>query len=268
VPTAEELLQEAAALRAGGDPATAKRFIAVANAMQKPEKMRSQYSERYGAPALAAMLGHDIEPDDPEGRDIFDDAEEQRRLLRVDRDDDMDPETRSRLFSLLGRAVRGGQRADTAEEEGQAMLGDLQASDPSKYFLDRDMKDWDEWTAQNAADNPFNEGTAQTWEEGQELLNRRKNMSPWELVAHDEQQMMDTGRNPNRSTDEIIQVGKGKPMDLAWRVLKQMPPSCAACRKPLTNEDPLFRYIDKLRPHEILCSQCMGPRDEESDWRV
>ena len=42
-----------------------------------------------------------------------------------------------------------------------------------------------------------------------------------EKTAYYEQQLINQRRNPNQPDDEIIQVGKGTPMDLAWQLLKQ-----------------------------------------------
>ena len=55
-PSERDLRNEARALRMGGDPATAKRFIAVANAMSRPEKIRQDVMESHANPLLGEAI--------------------------------------------------------------------------------------------------------------------------------------------------------------------------------------------------------------------
>lgn len=55
-PSERDLRNEARALQQGGDPASARRFIAVANAMSRPEKIRQDVMESHANPFLVKFL--------------------------------------------------------------------------------------------------------------------------------------------------------------------------------------------------------------------
>jgi hypothetical protein len=69
-PSERDLRNEARALQMGGDPASAKRFIAVANAMSRPEKIRQDVMESHANPLLGEILGERIEGPDEEAEDL------------------------------------------------------------------------------------------------------------------------------------------------------------------------------------------------------
>jgi hypothetical protein len=174
----EELLQEAQALREGGDPATAKRFVAVARALQKPEAIRNKFIQRHAIPAHQAEMAALNNPQEwettPEnaaelyhqGRNYPAYAEMKHRDFKHE----YSPELRQQMFAAMNRLMAGKQREEQAQRQGQEMLSQLRTEDPSQYFADRSMREEEE--RQRDFDAWGEEGNYSDWPPRDELVGK------------------------------------------------------------------------------------------------
>lgn len=216
-PSERDLRNEARALQMGGDPASAKRFIAVANAMNRPEKIRQDVMESHANPLLGEILGERIEGPDEEAEDLFDEGRSNIDLQEIKQNPDemYDPERRQALMQMIAGLERGRGRHSRAQDKVQNLLSQLIEDDPSKFFADRRQDEHDK--LEPPMDISFEEAEKQR----QKRKEFEEGLTGWDKTAYDEQQLINQRRNPNQPGDEIIQVGKGTPMDLAWQILKQ-----------------------------------------------
>ncbi len=145
--TAEELLQEAKLLQESGHGAAAKRFVAVARSMQKPDEIRERNIERYAVPIRSLQ---DLDEDQHLSELLYDEKGPfERRVLTLPRSEGGDRElyeddTRRRLLQLFRRMFRGQEREQQARDLSNEQLLALQSEDPTKFFQDREMKLWEE----------------------------------------------------------------------------------------------------------------------------
>ena len=224
---------EAELLQDSGHTAAARRFRNMANAMEKPDEIRNRYIRHYAQP-LMDMLGHTLAMGGPE--ELYEDPAEQRRILRVPGEEgghreDLDPETRAKVFSLLRRLEQGAGREQQAQEMSNQGFLDLMQEDPTQFFRDRQMKLWEEERQRfpELAMEPWDVHNDQQQAAMQARLKEEEriaNLTGWDLLAHQEQQRMAQGRPPLYPGDEVTQVGKSEtPIDHAWELLKIDPVS-------------------------------------------
>ena len=229
----EDLRAEAELLQDSGHTAAARRFRNMANAMEKPDEIRNRYIRHYAQP-LMDMLGHTLAMGGPE--ELYEDPAEQRRILRVPGEEgghreDLDPETRAKVFSLLRRLEQGAGREQQAQEISNQGFLDLMQEDPTQFFRDRQMKLWEEERQRfpELAMEPWDVHNDQQQAAMQARLKEEEriaNLTGWDLLAHQEQQRMAQGRPPLYPGDEVTQVGKSEtPIDHAWKLLKIDPVS-------------------------------------------
>jgi hypothetical protein len=219
-PNERELRNEARALQMGGDPATAKRFIAVANAMGRPEKLRQQYIESHANPLLSEILGEPIEGPDAEGEELWDEGRRNVDFSEIKQNPEnyYDAAQRAKLLQMFSDMERGRGVHSRAQEKSQNLLSQLIQDDPSKFFTDRRQDE--HYNLEPSANISFEESEKNEQRRAEERQ-QAESLQGWDKIAYDEQQRMMAGRNPNQPGDEITQVGKGTPMDLAWGLLKQ-----------------------------------------------
>ena len=153
-----KLLQEADALRGGGDPSTANRFVAVSRALQKPQEIRNRFIQDYGHQA-AELLG-EKKPDWGDAEHLYEEGKQSADYRDMRQSpSEYDAEQRNQFFAMMRRLGIGKERELAAQQRAEEMLSQLRQDDPSQYFSDLPFR-------VEGSNNPMNLG--QEW---QELLN-------------------------------------------------------------------------------------------------
>jgi len=142
----EDLLQESESMREAGDSVNARRFADVASAMQRGPAYEQSIIDRHGTAASNILS--------PEGEGeyanlLYDEGKQSPDYLDARKDPTGfseyvgGDEQRRAFLQAMNALHHGKQKVTDFNTRGQNMLQQLRDEDPTKFFLDRRMREGD-----------------------------------------------------------------------------------------------------------------------------